>query len=110
MSKRKETPDVLGSILGGQEEPERQPARKVASQRDRETEKQPEDDPKIKATHYLRQSTLYRLEEGLIQLRRATGNRDLSRYEVVEQAVQMALEELEANGEKSQLAKRLRGR
>ena len=68
MSKRKETPDVLGNILGGPEEPEKQPARKTARQKARKPEKRPEDDPKIKATHYLRQSTLYRLEEALIQL------------------------------------------
>jgi len=110
MSKRKETPDVLGEVLGGQDEPEKQPARKTAKQRARKAEKQPEDDPKIKATHYLRQSTLYRLEEALIQLRRATDNRGLSRYEVVEEAIQMALEELEAKGDKSKLLARLQDR
>ena len=107
MTKRKQTPDVLGDILGGQEEPEEQPARKPARQKARKTEKEPED-PKIKATHYLRQSTLYRLDEGLLQLRRATDNRGLSRYEIVEEAIQMALDELEAEGDKSQLARRLK--
>lgn len=120
MSDRKETPDVLGSILGGPQEPEVEPASKPESQIDRKTEKQkarkpekqtePVEEPKIKATHYLKQSTLYKLEEALIQLRRATDNRGLSRYEIVEEALQMALDELEAKGEKSQLARRMRGR
>lgn len=87
--------------------PERQLDRKPESQKARKTEKQPKDDPKIKVTHYLRQSTLYMLEEALIRLRRATNNRGLSRYEVVEESLQMALAELEAKGEKGQLAKRL---
>ena len=103
--KRSKTPDLMGELLSGKaESPRPEPSRGPESQKDRETER------KIKATHYLTESTLYRLEQALTGLRMATDNRKLNRYDIVEEALRLVLEEWEQAGKESPLAKRLRGR
>lgn len=102
MTKRGKTPDLMGELLSGRPaQPESQPASQTQRQKAKET------DERIKATHYLRQSTLYRLEQALLSLRMSTDNRGLNRYDVVEQAIQAALDDFEHNGESSELARRL---
>lgn len=106
MTKRGKTPDLMGELLSGRTaQPESQPESQPASQTQRQKAK--ETDERIKATHYLRQSTLYRLEQALLSLRMSTDNRGLNRYDVVEQAIQAALDDYERNGESSELARRL---
>lgn len=100
--KRTETPDLMGDLMAAGYEDKKQKARKP--------EKQQEEEPKIKATHYLRESTLFRLEQALTQLRIQTANRGLHRYDVVEEALQIALDELEQKGPESQLSQRLEKR
>ncbi len=103
--KRKKTPDLMGELLTGRPtEPEERLDRQAERRLDRETER------KIKATHYLTESTLYRLEQALTGLRMATDNRKLNRYDLVEEALRLVLEEWEQAGPESPLAKRLRGR
>ena len=96
MTKRGKTPDLMGELLSGRTaQPESQPDSQTQRQKAKET------DERIKATHYLRQSTLYRLEQALLSLRMSTDNRGLNRYDVVEQALQAALDDYERNGESS---------
>jgi len=102
--KRNKTPDLMGELLTGRPEPEERLDRQTERRIDRQAER------KIKATHYLTESTLYRLEQALTGLRMATDNRKLNRYDLVEEALQIALEEWEQAGPESALAKRLRGR
>ena len=103
--KRSKTPDLMGELLTGRPtEPEERKSAKTDRQIDRETER------KIKATHYLTESTLYRLEQALTGLRMATDNRKLNRYDIVEEALRLVLEEWEQAGKESQIAKRLGGR
>lgn len=106
MSKRKETPDLMSELLSGKTESQR--ASQPESQPAREPAAQPQGEGRIKATHYLQQSTLYRLEQVLLSLRISSGRRDINRYDVVEQALQIALSDYEQNGPDSQLAKRFR--
>lgn len=108
--KRSKTPDLMGELLAGK--PESRPAGEPPKRQDAEPERHTdrETDKRIKATHYLAESTLYRLEQALTGLRMATDNRKLNRYDLVEEALRMALEEWEQAGPESGLAKRLRGR
>lgn len=108
--KRNKTPDLMGELLSGK--PEGRPAGEPPKRQDRETTRQrdKETDRRIKATHYLTESTLYRLEQALTGLRMATDNRKLNRYDLVEEALQIVLEEWEQAGPESALATRLRGR
>jgi hypothetical protein len=103
--KRSKTPDLMGELLTGK-------AESSPKQRDRQTERQSggEAERKIKATHYLTEGTLYRLEQALTGLRMATDNRKLNRYDLVEEALRLVLEEWEQAGPESALAQRLRGR
>lgn len=100
--KRSKTPDLMGELLTGK--PEERKGIQTDRRIDREAER------KIKATHYLTESTLYRLEQALTGLRMATDNRKLNRYDLVEEALQIVLEEWEQAGPESALAKRLSGR
>ena len=105
--KRSKTPDLMGELLTGKPESGRSephPDRETEKRIDREAER------KIKATHYLTESTLYRLEQALTGLRMATDNRKLNRYDIVEEALRLVLEEWEQAGRESQIAKRLGGR
>lgn len=100
--KRSKTPDLMGELLTGK--PEERQDRQTGKRIDREA------DRRIKATHYLTESTLYRLEQALTGLRMATDNRKLNRYDLVEEALRLVLEEWEQAGPESALAKRLSGR
>lgn len=102
MTKRGKTPDLMGELLSG-----RPPQAESQSARETPRQKAKETDERIKATHYLKQSTLYRLEQALLSLRMSTDNRGLNRYELVEQALQAALDDFEQHGEESELARRL---
>ena len=106
MSKRKETPDLMSELLSGKpegqehREPESRPGGKAAAI--------PQSDNRVKATHYLQEATLYRLEQALLSLRMSSGRRDINRYDVVEQALQIVLSDYEQHGPQSELARRLR--
>lgn len=108
--KRSKTPDLMGELLTGKTEGQQAggPLKQIDRQTDRQINK--ETNRRIKATHYLTESTLYRLEQALTGLRMATDNRKLNRYDLVEEALQIALTEWEQSGPESALAKRLRGR
>ena len=108
MSKRQESPDLLIQALGaGVDKPARQIARDTDKKRGRPP-KPTEDEPRIKATHALKASTMDRLDESLLKLRRELDNRGLSRYEIVEAAILLALDELDSKGAKSAIAQKLR--
>lgn len=105
MSKRKETPDLMSELLSGKpegqehREPESRPAGKAAAM--------PQSNSRVKATHYLQESTLFRLEQALLSLRMSSGRRDINRYDLVEQALQIVLSDYEEKGPKSELDRRL---
>ncbi len=128
MADRRQTPDILGAVLGGDapkdaSTPVRQhdstPARrqtskpakpktsKPASQK-ATTPAEPEAKP-TKATFYLSGETLDAMEDALYQLRKLAGQ-DRSRVTksaLVEAALVAALRDLEAKGPASQLASKL---
>jgi hypothetical protein len=129
MDKRRETPDILGDLLGGEpssgpasqetvkpaERPAVKPARRQASKTARPKASRPAEEPepeagKVKATYYLGLETLDGLEEGWLQLRRLTGREQrtsISKSLILETALQIALEELEQAGRESKLASRI---
>lgn len=134
---RKPTPDILGSLLGGDKpapEPEKdtsipayqhtgipveqptskpvsQPAGRPSRQRASKPAKQEEtpekEKAKAKATYYLSPETVEDLEEAWISLRRMASKDQkarISKSAIVEMAIQMAVEELEAKAEQSRLS------
>ena len=123
MTKREETPNELGKLLGGGPPPEKpeqqappvsrpaikpaklQPSR-TASQRVKKPPVLPISDKKAKATYYLFPETLDALEAGWLQLRRLASydRTKISKSLIVEASLLMALEELKDKAEKSQLA------
>lgn len=120
MSKRKETPDVLGSLLGGDQPAAQEPVQddsKPAKQQAGKPSRQPaakpaaeEEEEKIKATFYLSPGTVYALDEAKSRLRRMIEPErltEISKSSITEEALQIALEELAREGEDSRLAKRL---
>jgi hypothetical protein len=63
--------------------------------------------PSVKATFYLSREVLFSLEEARLKLRelaRPEGRAKITKSLIVEVAIQLAIEELEASGEKSPLA------
>ena len=133
MPDRKKTPDILGDLLGASPSPGEEPARepqepeetsKTASQEagkpaelarrpSKKASKEPEQpqtassSEKVKATFYLSAETTEALEELQLRLRRLArpGDRgQISKSLIVEQAILLALEEIEARGAKSQIA------
>jgi hypothetical protein len=69
--------------------------------------KKPDSRPSVKATFYLTREALDSLEEARLKLRemaRPEGRAKITKSLIVEVAVQLAIEELEAAGEKSPLA------
>jgi len=128
MDKRKETPDILGDLLGGEpsqpasqetvkpaERPAVKPARKQASRPAKPKASKPAEEPgpeagKIKATYYLGLETLDRLEDGWLTLRRLTSREQrtsISKSLILETALQICLDELEQAGRESKLASRI---
>ena len=106
MSKRQETPDLMSELLSGK--PEGQEHREPESRPGGRAAAQPQGESRIKATHYLQEGTLFRLEQALLSLRMSSGRRDINRYDLVEQALQIVLSDYEQYGLESELAKRLR--
>jgi len=121
MADRRETPDILGAVLGG-EAPES--TSKPASQHDskpaiRRTSKpasqkasKPVDQDAgkpTKATFYLSTETLDAMEDGLHQLRKLAGKERsrVTKSALVEAALVAALKDLEKKGPASQLAGKL---
>jgi hypothetical protein len=69
--------------------------------------KKPDSRPSVKATFYLTREVLFSLEEARLKLRemaRPEGRAKITKSLIVEAAIQLALEELEASEEKSPLA------
>ena len=69
--------------------------------------KKPDSRPSVKATFYLTKEVLDYLEEARLKLRemaRPEGRAKITKSLIVEVAIQLAIEELEASGEKSPLA------
>ena len=105
MSKRKGTPDLMSELLSGK--PEEQEHKETESRQAGKAAAQPQGESKVKATHYLQESTLFRLEQALLSLRMSSGRRDINRYDLVEQALQIVLSDYEQHGPQSELARRL---
>ena len=69
--------------------------------------KRPVTRPSVKATFYLSREVLFSLEEARLKLRdlaRPGGKAKITKSLIVEVAIQLAIEDLEASGEKSPLA------
>ena len=69
--------------------------------------KKPANRPSVKATFYLTREVLASLEEARLKLRemaRPEGKAKITKSLIVEVAIQLAIEDLEASGEKSPLA------
>ena len=69
--------------------------------------KKPGSRPSVKATFYLTREVLYSLEEARLKLRemaRPEGRAKITKSLMVEVAIQLAIEDLQASGEKSPLA------
>ena len=125
--KRKETEDVLGNVLD--EDPDSTPEQTATAEQSREEqgrEEAPdssgqeggaeelnssEEVPKRKATYYLREDTLSKLEEVWFQLRQQADEgekRSVSKSAIVEAAIETAIDKLDSDGE-STLIERLLG-
>ncbi len=69
--------------------------------------KRPVTKPSVKATFYLSREVLFSLEEARLKLRelaRPEGRPKITKSLIVEVAIHLAIEDLEASGEKSPLA------
>lgn len=107
---RKETPDLMGDLLSGKK------ASKTARQEDSQPAEleasKPTEGLRIKRTFYLSERGLASLEELQYQLKKMASPEDqgsISLSSIVEQALLQALEELEAKGQESSLARALAG-
>ena len=133
MADRKRTPqNLLDNLLGGGQDtgiPVRQDTSTTVPQHTSETARRPPGKPageapkrpkeplqkppegeRPKATYYLSQQALDGLDEGWLKLRKMATAEDRARVSksiIVEQAILLALAELEAKGKKSPLAQRL---
>lgn len=132
MPDRKQTPDILGDLLGqkpapGPQEPlpdAGKPASQdtgmpskqhtgipVKPQASRPASTESSEEERLKATYYLSPATLDALEEAWLQLRRMAGSGGrgrISKSAIVEAAILQAVQELEAKEGRSQLATRLK--
>ena len=136
MADRKQTPDILGSLLGDtpkkpedqntikteyhkagipeyhkDSKPVKQSTSKTVSQKKPSAPKvQKPSGDKVKATYYIDSQAVEDLEEGWIQLRKMADKKtrgQISKSLIVELAVQIVLEELKSKGSSSQIAKRI---
>jgi len=133
MADRKQTPDILGSLLGDtpkkpedqntikteyhkagipeyhkDSKPVRQPTSKPVSHKKAPDQAQAPGE-KVKATFYIDSKAVEALEDGWIQLRKLAPKKvrgHISKSLIVELALQMALEDLKAKGSSSQIAKK----
>lgn len=113
MNKRKVTVQKrpLAAVI-----PDEEGSRNVVSPETRKPENQEKGKPgrqeegavtsKVKVTYEFSEDTVDGLEEARIKLRKILGRR-ASRYEIVEAALQIAIEELDNRGSESQLALKL---
>lgn len=123
--KREETPDILGDVLdedadaaagqtdASEESPDEQ-GREEADQSKEEGGTDDADDmdevPKRKATYYLREDTLDKLEEAWFRLRQRADEgekRSVSKSAIVEAAIEAAIEELNTDEKGSAIVQRL---
>lgn len=96
-------------------QPDKTPAKKPARSRKKPAPRRQKPTPepsgeKIKATFYLAEEAVDSLEEAWIQLRKMAPKDkrgQVSKSMIIELALQMAIEELESKGERSQIAKKL---
>lgn len=129
MADRKQTPNILNDLLGGAprpadtsipvsqhtSKPVRQHTGKTARQPTSKTESQPAsteqpapEEIKLKATYYLAPAAMDALDEAWLRLRKmAKARAQISKSWIVEQAILLAVEELTAKGDRSQLASKL---
>jgi hypothetical protein len=128
MTDRKQTPDIMGDLLGEGEKPApkaeeqndsipvSQQAGKTVKRQARKPVRQPDSKPveqetseaeKIKATYYLSPEAIDSLDQGWLQLRKLAKAGDkagISKSLIIEQALLLATDELEAKGAKSKIA------
>lgn len=120
--KREETPDILGDVLdedadaaagqtdASEESPDEQ-GREEADQSKEEGGTDGMDEvPKRKATYYLREDTLDKLEEAWFRLRQRADEdekRSVSKSAIVEASIEAAIDELNADEKESALIQRL---
>ena len=114
MAKRKTTPNIMGELLGGEpasveqrDKPKRQPASTALKQHTVIPSRQQDGNLKpVKATYYFSPDTIEAIDDAWMQLRRLAGTErsSVSKSLIVETAIQIALKELERNGDKSHLA------
>ena len=110
------TPDVLGEVLSKPETPKAEISGIPENQEDSIPVRQKDvelasrsDAEKVKATFYLSQEAVDALDEAWYRLRRLTKTHKgrVSKSAIVDIAVQMTLEDLEAEGPESHLARKM---
>lgn len=90
---RKETPDVLSTLMGGSKTIEPQNNKAIKQENNKE-----------KTTFNLSVSTLEKLEDTWIKLRKQIKDKTrITKTLIVERAIELAIKELEENGESSAL-------
>jgi hypothetical protein len=125
--KREETPDILGDVLDPDEtegsstentdDTDKQQGREEArdssgNEGGADRSNGTEDTPKRKATYYLHEDTLSKLEEVWFQLRQRADEgekRKVSKSAIVEAAIEDAIEELESDEGGDAILQRLLG-
>ena len=119
-AKNKErTPDILGSVMGSTREPESNKAIKPASNKEApamesNTYCKPEnhkaiEQEKEKVTFNLSVATLEKLEDSWIDLRRRfKGSQRITKTLIVEKALEIVLQDLDAHNESSELFRSLK--
>ena len=125
--KREETPDILGDVLDSDEtggssaentdDTDKQQGREEENdssgkEGDVDQPNDTENSPKRKATYYLREDTLSKLEEVWFQLRQRADEgekRKLSKSAIVEAAIEAAIDELESDERGGAILQRLLG-
>lgn len=106
---RAPTPNIMESLMKGEEEIKPPSNNYCKQEKDIESNKAiKQESGKEKATFNLSLSTLEVLEDAWIKLRRnVKGGQRITKTLIVEKAIEIALNELEACGEESELHKRL---
>jgi hypothetical protein len=114
MATRKPTPDILGDLLGepAASPPTSTPVYQYTSTPGNPKTPAPEDHTveRVKATFYLHPEVLEHLEESWHRLRKLAKGAErgkVSKSLIVEVALTLVLQELEAQGEASQLARKM---
>ena len=99
MQKRKETPDILSSLMDKQGRDTGKTVQQHTSI--------PESTAKVKATYYISQTTADDLEDAWHQLRKEASPEargEISKSSIVDVSLRMVLEDLKKQGKESQLA------